>query len=47
MAGYDRTTQNESDGQIFYGSDREDGKTDWFTKDGSYDSTTITPSEDA
>jgi hypothetical protein len=43
---YDRTTQNESDGQIFYGHDNDDGTTDWYTKDDILDSTTNTPSDD-
>lgn len=44
---YDRTTQNESDGQVFYGyDDKERGTTDWYTEDGTLDSTTRTPSDD-
>ncbi|MEH7076222.1 hypothetical protein [Neobacillus drentensis] len=44
---YDRTTQNESDGQVFYGyDDKETGTTDWYTKDDILDSTTSTPSDD-
>ncbi|WCF11557.1 hypothetical protein NDS46_31870 (plasmid) [Paenibacillus thiaminolyticus] len=43
---YDRTTQNESDGQTFYGYDNDDGTTDWYTEDGISDSRTYTPSDD-
>ncbi|WP_179089617.1 hypothetical protein [Paenibacillus odorifer] len=44
---YDRTSQNESDGQKFYGTDdKESGKTDWYTEDGTLDSRTNTPSDD-
>jgi hypothetical protein len=44
---YDRTTENESDGQTFYGYDDEEaGTTDWYTEDGILDSTTDTPSDD-
>lgn len=45
--GYDRTETNKSDGQTFYGyDDKEDGTTDWYTDDGTLDSTTETPSDD-
>ncbi|MGC6589111.1 hypothetical protein ACPV3A_29720 [Paenibacillus sp. Dod16] len=44
---YDRINVNESDGQKFYGYDDKDtGKTDWYTEDGSLDSQTYTPSDD-
>lgn len=43
---YDRTSQNESDGQKFYGYDNENGTTDWYTEDGHLDSRTNTPSDD-
>lgn len=43
---YDRKSTNESDGQTFYGYDSDDGKTDWYTEDGSLDSSTSTPSDD-
>jgi hypothetical protein len=43
----DRTYQNESDGQKFYGyDDKEDGTTTWYTEDGHLDSMTRTPSDD-
>ena len=43
--GYDRIDINESDEQRFYGYDSDDGKTDWYTEDGTLDSITDTPSE--
>ncbi|WP_157890122.1 hypothetical protein [Paenibacillus sp. DMB5] len=44
---YDRTSQNESDGQKFSGyDDKESGKTDWYTEDGTLDSSTKTPSDE-
>lgn len=43
---FDRETVNESDGQHFWGVDNDDGTTDWYTDDGSLDSTTPTPYED-
>lgn len=43
---YDRTTENESDGQMFYGYDQDDGTTDWYTEGGILDSATNTPSDD-
>lgn len=42
---YDRITENESDGQTFYGYDDGDGTTDWYTEDGILDSSTPTPSD--
>lgn len=43
---YDRTTQNESDGQKFYGyDDKESNTTDWYTENDMLDSTTRTPSD--
>lgn len=43
---YDRTSTNESDGQTFYGKDDGEGTTDWYTENGSLDSSTPTPSDD-
>lgn len=44
---YDRTHTNADDGQVFYGyDDRETGTTDWYTKDNSLDSVTLTPTDD-
>lgn len=43
---YDRTTRNESDGQVFYGYDSNDGTTDWYTEDDVLDTSTRTPSDD-
>lgn len=38
-------TQNESDGQEFYGYDEEEtGRTTWYTEDGDLDCETLTPS---
>ncbi len=42
----DRVDKNESDGMTFYGFDRGDGVTDWYTADGRLDSYTDTPSDD-
>lgn len=36
---YDRISTNE-DGSVFYGYDREDGRTDWYDENGNYDSST-------
>ena len=45
---YDRTTQNESDGQKFYGyDDKETGTTDWYTENNSLDSSTNTPDDES
>lgn len=44
--GYDRTTTNDSDGQIFYGYDQEDGTTDWYDKNNTLDCNTPTPDDD-
>lgn len=42
---YDRTwTNNDTDRQTFYGYDDDNGKTDWYDKNGNLDSTTKTPS---
>lgn len=42
---YDRIAK--SDGQIFYGyDDKETGETYWYTKDGTLDCVTKTPSDD-
>lgn len=43
---FDRECINESDGMHFWGSDNEDGTTDWYTDCGDLDSTTITPDDD-
>lgn len=44
---YDRTSKNDSDGQVFYGyDDKERGTTDWYTEDGTLDCSTPTPSDD-
>lgn len=44
---YDRRYRNESDGQVFYGyDDEENGRTDWYTEDGTLDSYTDTPTDD-
>lgn len=40
---FDREDTNESDKQHFWGKDNGDGTTDWYTKDGTLDSTTTTP----
>lgn len=42
----DRIDRNKSDGQTFYGFDQKDGMTDWYTKDGTLDSSTKTPRDD-
>ena len=42
----DRTGRNDSDGQTFYGYDTDDGRTEWYTKDGYLDSVTVTPYDD-
>ena len=43
---YDRVDVNPSDGQTFYGIDREDGSTEWYDSRGDIDSITETPSDD-
>jgi len=43
---YDRTDVNESDGQVFYGYDSDDGTTAWYTADNTLDCITETPSDD-
>lgn len=43
---YDRTTVNDSDGQVFYGYDNENGTTDWYDSNNNLDSRTETPSDD-
>ncbi len=43
---YDRIDVNESDGQVFYGYDRDDGTTDWYDSNNSLDSITETPDDD-
>lgn len=44
---YDRTSQNESDGQKFYGyDDEESGTTAWYTEDDFLDCVLPTPNED-
>ncbi len=43
---YDRTDVNESDGQVFYGYDSDDGTTAWYTVDNTLDCITETPSDD-
>lgn len=40
---FDREYVNQDDGQHFWGSDNEDGTTDWYTDDGYLDSCTPTP----
>ena len=40
----DRTWKN-SDGELFYGFDSDDGKTSWYDEDGNIDSVSTTPSE--
>ena len=42
----DRVERNESAGQTFYGFDHNDGTTDWYTKDGTLDSSSKTPKDD-
>ena len=42
----DRTDRNESDGQVFYGFDNDNGTTDWYDKDGNLDSYTKTPHDE-
>ncbi|MGN0707478.1 MAG: hypothetical protein ACI4JC_05700 [Faecalibacterium sp.] len=43
---FDREYTNESDGMHFWGSDNDDGTTDWYTDCGDFDSTTPTPNDD-
>lgn len=43
---FDREYTNESDGMHFWGSDNDDGTTDWYTDNGDLDSTTPTPDDD-
>lgn len=43
---YDRIDRNESDGQKFYGYDRDDGKTTWYDENGNLDSVTETPDDE-
>lgn len=43
---YDRIDVNDSDGQVFYGYDREDGSTVWYDSNNNLDSVTETPSDD-
>lgn len=44
----DRISINDSDGQTFYGyDDPETGTTDWYTQDGSLDTRTSTPANNA
>ena len=42
----DRYDKNDSDGQSFCGFDNDDGTTDWYTSDGTLDSTSKTPRDD-
>ena len=42
----DRVDRNSSDGQTFFGYDQKDGTTDWYTKDGSLDSSSKTPRDE-
>lgn len=44
--GYDRRYRNRSDGQVFYGYDDGNGRTDWYDEDGNLDSYTDTPTDD-
>lgn len=41
--GYDRIDVNESDGQVFYGYDDEDGTTIWYDENNNADCITETP----
>ena len=45
-SGYDRIDRNESDGNIFYGYDDDDGTTTWYDSDNNLDSITDTPDDD-
>lgn len=42
---FDREERNESDGQMFYGIDNDNGTTDWYTEDGTLDCCTETPED--
>lgn len=42
----DWRSENESDGQVFYGYDDDSGNTTWHSEDGSLDSETPTPDLD-
>lgn len=42
----DWVSENESDGQTFYGYDDGDGHTFWYDKEGDLDSCTETPTDD-
>lgn len=44
--GYDRIDVNESDGQVFYGYDNDDGTTDWYDVNNSIDCITETPDDE-
>lgn len=43
---YDRIDVNESDGQVFYGYDSEDGTTAWYDSNDNLDCITETPYDD-
>ncbi len=44
---YDRTwSNNDTDGETYYGYDDEDGNTTWYDSDGNLDSISPTPSDD-
>lgn len=43
---FDREATNESDGRHFWGSDNEDGTTDWYDDYGNLDCRTATPDDD-
>lgn len=42
----DRIDRNEDDKQVFHGYDDGEGKTSWYTTDGTLDSITDTPYDD-
>lgn len=42
----DWRSENESDGQVFYGYDDDSGQTTWYSEDGDLDCTTQTPDLD-
>lgn len=46
FANPDWRSENESDGQVFYGYDDDSGHTTWYAEDGTLDSETSTPSLD-
>lgn len=42
----DWVSKNESDGETFYGYNDGEGRTNWYDKRGTLDSSTDTPSDD-